>query len=73
MCSFSDLPLNFAAQSRTSRVFWLLWIVYICHSLWELADFVSFPALSRGTVVVLAVCSNVLCDVNYREKKNYIT
>ena len=26
-----------------------------CHSLWELADFVSFPAMS-GTVVVFVAC-----------------
>ena len=41
-------------------------VVYCkCHSLWELADFVSFPAMS-GTVVVFVVCSKVLCD-----KKKY--
>ena len=35
-------------------------VVYCkCYSLWELADFVSFPAMS-AIVVVFVVCSNVL-------------
>ena len=35
--------------------------ICMCHSLWELADFVSFPAMS-GTVVVFVSCINVLFD-----------
>ena len=38
-------------------------------SLWELADFVSFHAMS-GTVVVFVVCSNVLCDKK-RKKRDW--
>ena len=39
-------------------------VVYCkCHFLWELADFVSFTAMSGTVVVAFVLCSNVLCDI----------
>ena len=35
-----------------------------CHSLWELTDFVLFPAMS-GTVFVFVACTQVLFDKKY--------
>ena len=34
-----------------------------CHSLWELADYMSFPAVSGTVVASFVVCSYVLFDI----------